>query len=372
MGAVAPESMRLSEFVGQSLKKTGDQIRESTRQGYEATMKEFIEVIGDKDFQRVTLADGESFRQYCLDESNSPATVTKKLKEITAMFQLAVKRRQLETNPLAYIDKPKCPEPEIHTYTDEECRRLVKAAREFTERADMGRNAQWALLILVDLCTGLPRGELCNCLWSDIDLEEQTIAVAPKADAEKTWKWLIKDSDCRTVPLTEELAQMLVEHQNRQPGGYPYVFIPPARYDHIQQLRAKRQWTYRDASTRAMARFNKVFSKIPRRAGIERGTFHDLRRTAICNWFREGLSELEVKTLAGHADFETTHKYYLKVDKEESVRRARKASAQAMSRSGTLWHAPLSFDEVPQRTASVSACEPGGYGECHEQVDVTG
>lgn len=92
----------------------------------------------------------------------------------------------------------------------------------------------------------------------------------------------------------------------------------------------------------------------------------------ICNWFREGLSELEVKTLAGHANFETTHKYYLKVDKEESMRRARQASAQAMSRSGTLWHAPLPLGETPQGPVSVSACEPCGYGECHEQVDITG
>jgi site-specific recombinase XerD len=188
MGVVAPESMRMSVFVAQSLKKTGDQIRESTREGYEATMRNFIEVIGDKDFQRVTLADGEFYRQYCLDEGNSPATVTKKLKEIKAMFQLALKRRQLESNPLAYIAKPKCPKTEIHTYTDDQCRRMVKAAKEFTEKANMAVNAQWDLLILVALCTGLRRGELCNCLWSDIDFEEQMIKVTPKANTEGTWK----------------------------------------------------------------------------------------------------------------------------------------------------------------------------------------
>jgi integrase len=207
--------------VAQSLKKTGDQIRESTRQGYEATMKNFIEVVGDKDYQKVTLADGEFYRQHCVDEGNAPATVTKKLKEIKAIFQLAVRRRQLEANPLAYIAKPKCPKTEIHTYTDDECRRMVKAAKEFTEKADMTINAQWDLLILVALCTGLRRGELCNCLWSDIDFGGQTITVTPKADTEGTWKWLIKDSDSRTVPLTEELVQMLIEHQIRQPEGYP-------------------------------------------------------------------------------------------------------------------------------------------------------
>ena len=371
MGVVAPESLRLSEFVAQSLEKTGDQIRESTRQGYEATMKSFIAVIGDKDYQRVTLADGEFYRQHCLDEGNSPATVTKKLKEIKAIFQLAIKRRQLEANPLAYIAKPKCPKPEIRTYTDDECRRLVKAAREFTQTANLTVNARWDLLILVALCTGLRRGELCNCLWSDIDFEAQTIKVASKADTEGTWKWLIKDSDSRTVPLTEELVQVLAEHQSRQPEGYPYVFIPPGRYDHIQQLRAKGKWTYCDSRTRTVARFNKIFLMLLRRAGIAHGEFHDLRRTAICNWFIEGLSELEVMRLAGHTHFETTQRYYLKV-RDDSVDRARKASTQAMGRSGALWHAPMSPDETSKEPVVASVRDLDTYDGGHGQSSVTG
>jgi integrase len=360
MGVISPESMRLSEFVADSLSKTGDQIRESTRQGYAATMKEFISVIGDRDYQRVTLQNGEYYRQHCLDQGNSPATATKKLKEIKAIFQLAVKRQQLEVNPFAYITKPRCPTPEIHTYTDDECRRLVKAAGEFCCSADMSCNAQWDLLILVALCTGLRRGELCNCLWSDIAFDAQTIMVTPKGDTAATWKWLIKDSDSRAVPLTEELTQMLIEHQSRQPEGYPYVFIPSARYDLIQRLRAEGKWTYCDSRTKTVARFNKVFIKILKRAGIGEGEFHDLRRTAICNWFREGLSELEVMKLAGHTSFETTHRYYLKVS-DDSVDRARKASAQAMSRSGTLWHAPASSSDMQNGPRAVSGETRSAY-----------
>ena len=84
----------------------------------------------------IALADGEYDRQYCLDQGNAPATVARKLKEIKAVFQLAVRRRQLEDNPLAYITKPRCPKTEIRTYSDDECRRMVKAAREFIQGAD--------------------------------------------------------------------------------------------------------------------------------------------------------------------------------------------------------------------------------------------
>jgi hypothetical protein len=34
-------------------------------------------------------------------------------------------------------------------------------------------------------------------------------------------------------------------HRGRQPEGYPYVFVRPARYDYIQQeLRAEGKWKF--------------------------------------------------------------------------------------------------------------------------------
>jgi len=48
-------------------------------------------------------------------------------------------------------------------------------------------------------------------------------------------------------------------------------------------------------------------------AHVDKGTFHDIRKTAITDWFRQGLSEYDVMTLAGHANFATTHKFYLAV-----------------------------------------------------------
>ena len=65
------------------------------------------------------------------------------------------------------------------------------------------------------------------------------------------------------------------------------------------------------------------------RAGIEQGTFHDLRRTCITNWFAYGLSEFEVMTMAGHASFETTRKFYLAI-RSDLLDRAREASSEAM------------------------------------------
>jgi len=65
MGIVTSPSMRLSEFMDDSLARTCGQIRESTRKEYASAMKDFIGVIGNIDYQRVTLNHGELYRQRC-------------------------------------------------------------------------------------------------------------------------------------------------------------------------------------------------------------------------------------------------------------------------------------------------------------------
>ena len=48
-------------------------------------------------------------------------------------------------------------------------------------------------------------------------------------------------------------------------------------------------------------------------------------KSAITNWFRQGLSEYDVMTLVGHVNFETTHKFYLAVA-DDLMDRARQAT----------------------------------------------
>ena len=132
MGYVDSGSMRLKDFLKDSLAKTGDQIRKSTRIEYQSAMQDLIETIGNIDYQSVTLEHGEYYRQVCLDRGNSPATVVKKLREIKAIFETAVARRQLEENPLQYIKMPRQSQNKVNTYSDSECERILKAARDFT------------------------------------------------------------------------------------------------------------------------------------------------------------------------------------------------------------------------------------------------
>jgi len=362
MGIAAPASMCLRDFVEDSLIRTGDQIRESTRREYRAAMEDFIRIAGNRDIQSISIKDGEFYRQRCLDRGNRPATVIKKLSALKCLFETAVYRRQLDENPFRRLKMPRCSKNEIHTYSDTECERILKAALEFVHDTKDDCVVRWDLLILVILCTGLRRGELLNSIWSDIDFEEQTITVTPKDETPETWMWLIKDSDRRTLPLTPELTQLLADHQSRQPEGCPYVFVPPTRYSFIQsELRAKGKWTYSDSRLKVVNNFSRDFGKILTKAAIKSGKFHDFRRTVICNWFIEGLNELEVMRLAGHSEFKTTHKYYLKA-RDGLVDRAREASARVLSRNlARAWHAPLFSPDQQKRLTVTSDCQPNGY-----------
>ncbi|MHC4720012.1 MAG: tyrosine-type recombinase/integrase [Planctomycetota bacterium] len=327
MGYIEPSSMRLRDFMEDSLARTGDQIRESTRIDYQGAMEDFITTIGNIDYKRVQQTHGELFRQACLDRGDSPATVAKKLRGLKRFFGLAVERKQLDENPLQYVRQPKVPKQRIKIYTAEEINRILRVASQFQNTSVL----EWDLLITLAITTGMRKSEMLNLVWSDINFSEMTIEVTPKENTEETWEWKIKDTDRRCLPLKEDVSRLLVNLQNRRPEGYPYVLVPPGRYDHIQQeLRPEGKWTLSSARNSVINNFTKQFNQILAMAHVEKRTFHDIRKTAITNWFRQGLTEYDVMTLAGHANFATTHKFYLAVA-DDLVARARNATTHQVS-----------------------------------------
>lgn len=298
----------LSEFLEDSLRRTGDQVRQSTRQEYEQAMRNFIEIVGDIRFDQVDLRHGEIFRQACLDAKNSPATVGKKLRGLKRFFQLGIERGQLDENPLRFVKLPKCPKKKINVFSDDEGHRIIKAAAD----SMTGQPFNWVLLITLALTTGMRRGELLNLVWADIDFEKATIEVCPKKDTAETWAWAVKDTDRRTLPLTKEAMSLLTKHHVEQTGVCPYVFVPLWRYEKIQALRKKGDWTFSDSRRKVIQNFARKFRQILKRAAITRpAQFHDLRRTCLTRCFIKGLDKKDVQSFAGHASFATTEQYYL-------------------------------------------------------------
>jgi len=149
MGFVEPASMRLRDFMKDNLERTGDQVRESTQRETKSAMNDFIKTIGNIDFKRVSLTHGELYIQKCLDRGNTKETVAKKLRHIKRVFTLAVNRKQLDENPLQYIAIENPGRKKINIYTNEQCQRILKAAREYNILLDQEESVKWERLITV-------------------------------------------------------------------------------------------------------------------------------------------------------------------------------------------------------------------------------
>ncbi len=343
VNVTGPVSMKLRDFFRDSLARTEGQVRATSLKETARSMKDFVECVGDIDVLEVRYEHGEQFIQHCLAHELSAGTITKKIKHLKSVFQLAEDRGQLDRHPLRRLKAPKVAKRTIRVFTDQECHSLCRAARHYEEK---GSRVRWELLIRTCLATGMRRGELMNTTWRNIDFANMTVDVSPKPDRMDTWEWHIKDTDRRTLPLTADLVRLLVGHQMSQPEGCPYVFVPTVLYEHIQELRRAGQWSV-ERGRSPLSKFCHHFNKIRRLADIEIGTFHDLRRTCLSNWVAQGLSLHEVKELAGHASIETTERFYLAVRRDvmDRVRAASEASREGHF-VARLLRAPVESDAI--------------------------
>ena len=155
IGIDISECMMLKRFLEDSLEKTRGRVREGTMREYNTAIQQFIEVIGNMDLHNVLHEHAERFVRSCLRTGNRPATIKKKISVLSSFFQQAVKRGQLEENPFQQVRLPKLPKSDIHVFSEQECIRMIKAARE----SRIGKSFRWDLFLLTALCTGMCRGE---------------------------------------------------------------------------------------------------------------------------------------------------------------------------------------------------------------------
>lgn len=324
MGYVEPDSMRLSEFLKDCLSRCGNLVRKSTLKDYESVMLDFIAFVGDRDLKRIDHADGEYYLNGCVDKGNSPATVKKKVRTLKRLFNLALQRRQIDEHPLRFLKGPKLAKKKVIALSEHEIVNLLKATRDVTDLYGF----RWDVLILMAWITGMRKGELLNLTWRDIDFENRLVYVTAKADTESTWQWDIKDHDERTLPLTDELIDLLAEVQASSVEGCPYVFVPHARYQDVLKKRSEGKWDSVRTRENLIPHFSTYFQTLRQKAGILKAiTFHDLRSTALSGWCNNGMEMNAIKSLAGHSSIVTTQEFYLAVT-SDLVDRARQIKSR--------------------------------------------
>lgn len=275
-----------------------------TRNAYEQRIyKQIIPRIGDIPLKNITTGTLEKFYVYLKNdgrlirrETYGPGLSPSTIKDIHAHCYTALERAKndglIKQNPADLCRLPASEAKEIQTLTTAEMQRLLIQAKEdgFYE------------MFLLDLSTGLRRGELLGLQWDDIDFEKRELKVDRQVRFEKK-KLVIAPPKTkaayRTIVLPEELVEVLKEYRTRVRSKW--LFPSPTKHEDVP----------RDPNS-----CRKKLSTILERAQCKHVPFHALRHTFASQSLRYGM---DIKTLAatiGHESVETTLDVYSHITDE--------------------------------------------------------
>ena len=306
-------------------------LKKSTQTTYEERIyKQIIPKIGHHPLNKITMgtlerfyahlkADGRLVRR----EQFGPGLANSVIRSIhahcRAALDKAVAEKLIRQNPAIGCKLPPKKTPEVKMLTPEAMQKLLYQAQieGFYE------------MFMLDLATGLRRGEIVGLQWKDIDFETGELSVTKQVRYVK--KELVieppktKASE-RTIILSPPVLEMLAEY--RKTVNSIWLFPSPVKEEDVP----------RDPSA-----CRKALARILKHAGCEHVPFHAMRHTFASNAFHYSM---DVKTLAstiGHESVETTLNVYAH-SSEQMKRDAAKKIDEAI---GSVLGADVSDSDAP-------------------------
>jgi len=163
---------------------------------------------------------------------------------------------------------------------------------------------------------GMRHGEILGLDWPNIDFEAREI----RLDVGTT-----KNDDGRTLQFTDEVEVLLHEQRARVAAHveqFPACVFPMLPGATVAKSLVG---TRRSGFERAWARATKA-------AGLDGILFHDLRRSAVRNLIRAGVSQTVAQTISGHRSADVFARYNITSSDD---RRDAMAKVQAFHRGGS-------------------------------------
>ena len=128
--------------------------------------------------------------------------------------------------------------------------------------------------LIIGYWTGMRAGEILRLRWEQLDLERGLLRLDPGTT---------KNNQGRLIPLVKEAIEALWQWKQEMLLRYPNCsWVCHYRGERLRQIPRKR------------------WQKACERVGLKRKLFHDLRRTAIRNMVRAGISERVAMAISGH------------------------------------------------------------------------
>jgi integrase len=186
-------------------------------------------------------------------------------------------------------------------------------------------------VIIVDIATGMRRGELCALSWSDLDWEKATFTVSRSLGQRKTGEVYIKltkSNKPRRFSIPAAALEVLREHKRAQ-DEHRARFGPG--YSNRNLIFARPDGDYyspKHLSTR--------ISHAMRRAGLEGVSLHSLRHSYASQQLSNGVPITAVSATLGHANPNITlgiYSHAMPTDNEAAAKLWNDAMADVIQRS---------------------------------------
>ena len=285
----------------QSYKKPN--LRPNTQMSYERRIyQHIIPALGNIQIDKLATNDIQQFyaglkqngrllRAELYGEGLSDQTVRGIHTTLHAALDKAVAEKLILRNPADGCRLPPAKAREMQILAPEEIQRLLIQAKE---------NDCYELLLL-ELSTGLRRGELLALRWDDLDFQTGALRVERQVQRVKGSLAVTQPktkSSSRSIILPAPILEILKNH--RQGINSPWMFPSPRK----------------ENSPLDPAAVRKKLAIVLERAGCKHVRFHDLRHTFATNALEHGMDIKTLSAVIGHVSSATTLNVYAHVTDE--------------------------------------------------------
>ena len=306
--APAPEQPKPGILLGdwldlwyQTYKKSN--LRPNTQMSYERRIyQHIIPALGNIQMDKLTTNDIQQFyaklkqggrllRTELYGEGLSDQTVRGIHTTLHAALDKAVSEKLLFRNPADGCRLPSAKAREMQVLTPEEIQRLLIQAKE---------DCCYELLLL-ELSTGLRRGEICALQWDDLNL---------------------RTGELRVQRQVHRIKSKLVASPPKTKAGNRSVILPVPVLGVLKAYKEtmNSRWMFpspvSEDSPRDPAAVRKRLQTILERAGCKKIRFHDLRHTFSTAALEHGMDIKTLSTIIGHVSSSTTLNIYAHVTDE--------------------------------------------------------
>lgn len=234
----------------------------------------------------------------------SPTTVRYIHIIIKSALKQAVSNRMINENAGDAVVLPKKNKVEIVPFDIEEVNRFLAVAKEDRLYA----------LYLLEMMTGLRRGEILGLQWQDIDFADKKINVVHNLSriqtidksGEKKYELVLTSpktqTSIRSVPINDFMVEELKQHKLRQDKEkelYNEV------YNDLGMVFCRVFGEYLNPRD-----FLRQYQRLLYKAGLERKRFHDLRHTVASLLINADENPKVIQQLLGHSNISTTLDIY--------------------------------------------------------------